>query len=89
MILLDKVKNLFLGFLPKFDVAWWVEITTTEPCCTYFFGPFQNSTEAGTAYPGYVEDLESEQARGIEINIIKRCKPDVLTVFDEEAELKR
>lgn len=82
MKLLDNLKNLLPGFQPKLDVAWWVEIVTTEPPCTYYFGPFQNSEEAGAACPGYVEDLESEQAQGIEIKI-KYCKPDVLTVFDE------
>lgn len=85
---LDKIKDLLLGFLSKLDMAWWVEITTVEPHCTYYFGPFQNSSEARAAYPGYVEDIESEQAQGIAINI-KFCRPDVLTVFDEEAELNR
>ena len=42
--------------------------------------------EAETAYPGYVEDIESELAKGIEVKI-KRCKPQVLTVFDEEEKL--
>lgn len=88
MILLDKLKNLLPGFLPKLGMAWWVEITTESPRCTYYFGPFQNSSEALAACPGYVEDLESEQAQGIETNI-KCCKPGVLTVFDEEAELNR
>lgn len=87
MILLDKLKNLLPGFLPKLDRAWWVEITTASPRCTYYFGPFYNSKEARASCPGYVEDLESEQAREIAINI-KYCKPDVLTVFDEEAVAK-
>lgn len=87
MTMLEKLKNFLPGFLPKLDIAWWVEITTASPRCTYYFGPFQNSEEAGAACPGYVEDLESEQAQGIQINI-KYCKPDVLTVFDEEAAAK-
>lgn len=87
MTLLHKLKNTVSGFLPKSNMAWWVEITTTEPRCKYYFGPFQNSSEAGAASPGYVEDLESEEAQGIAINI-KYCKPNVLTVFDE-AELNR
>jgi len=86
MKLLHKLKNLLPSFLPKLGMAYWVEITTTSPRCTYYFGPFQNSEEAEASYPGYVEDLESEQAQGIQINI-KYCKPYVLTVFDEEAEL--
>lgn len=82
MILLNGFKNLLISFLPKPDWAWWVEIVTTEPCCIYYFGPFDNSAAAGAACPGYVEDLENEQAQGIGINI-KYCKPDLLTVFDE------
>lgn len=88
MTLINNLKNLLPNFLPKLDRAWWVEITTESPRCKYYFGPFQNSSEASAAYPGYVEDLQSEQAQGIEINI-KCCKPDVLTVFDEEAERHR
>ena len=86
MTLLNKSKNVLPDFLPKLGTTWWVEIITTEPHCIYYFGPFQNSKEAETAYPGYVLDLESEAAQGIKVNI-KRCKPDVLTVFDEEAQL--
>lgn len=84
MTLLNKLKNLLSGFLPKLVMPWWVEITTASPHCTYYFGPFENSLEAVAACPGYVEDLKSEQAQGIEFKI-KRCKPDVLTLFDEEA----
>lgn len=86
MTLLNKIKDSLLGFLSKVDTNWWVEIITNEPYCIYYFGPFQNSIEAESAYLGYVEDLESEAAQGIKVNI-KHCKPNVLTVFDEEAEL--
>ena len=83
---LNKIKNVLPDFLSKPGTSWWVEIITAKPNCIYYFGPFQNSKEAETAYPGYVEDLESEAAQGIEVNI-KRCKPDVLTVEDEQAKL--
>jgi Domain of unknown function (DUF1816) len=86
MILLHKFKHLIPGFLPNLDIAWWIEITTYSPQCLYYFGPFDSREEAEASYLGYVEDLESEQAEGIDINI-KYCKPKVLTVFDEEAKL--
>ncbi|MBR8833774.1 MAG: DUF1816 domain-containing protein [Stigonema ocellatum SAG 48.90 = DSM 106950] len=86
MTLLYKLKQDFSDFLLKPETNWWVEISTVKPYCIYYFGPFQNFFEAQTAYPGYVEDIESESAQGIVINI-KRCKPDVLTVFDEEEKL--
>lgn len=87
MILLHKLKNLLPSFLPKQGMAWWLEITTANPQCIYYFGPFDNFKEAETACPGYIEDLENEQAEDIYIKI-NYCKPDVLTVFDEEAELE-
>ncbi|MEB3338278.1 MAG: DUF1816 domain-containing protein [Leptolyngbyaceae bacterium] len=62
---------------------WWIEIVTTEPSCTYYFGPFQNLTEAETDYLNYVADLEGEGAQGLEVTI-KSCNPDILTTLDEE-----
>lgn len=82
MTLLNKLEDVLPDILSKLDTSWWVEISTAKPHCIYYFGPFQNFTEAETSYPGYVEDLESEVAQGIVVNI-KRCKPDVLTVEDE------
>ena len=61
---------------------WWAKIITASPRCIYYFGPFQTYDEAQAAYPGYIDDLDSEGAQGIVV-IIQRCKPDVLTVFEE------
>lgn len=61
---------------------WWVEISTTEPHCTYYFGSFQYYQEAEVMCPGYVEDLQMEGAKEIKA-LIKCCKPNKLTVFDE------
>ena len=83
MNLLKKNKELFIGFSQLFNSPWWAEITTTNPQCVYYFGPFETAREVKEAYPGYVEDLNSEGAEGIVI-VIKRCKPQVLTVFTEE-----
>jgi hypothetical protein len=66
----------FLGF------AYWVEIVTDAPSCTYYFGPFISKKEAGVAKAGYIEDLQAEGAQKIQVNI-KRCKPNILTVCDE------
>lgn len=84
MKLLEQ-SELVSDFLPSLTTAWWAEIFTTLPRCTYYFGPFRNLEQVQAACLGYVEDLKSEQAQGIEIKILKRCKPDVLTIFDEEA----
>ncbi|WP_353930310.1 DUF1816 domain-containing protein [Okeanomitos corallinicola TIOX110] len=65
--------------------AWWVEIVTQSPSCTYYFGPFISSVDANLASKGYVEDLETEGAQGIIVNV-KRCKPYVLTIAEDLGE---
>ncbi|HBE16837.1 MAG TPA: hypothetical protein DDW51_04275, partial [Cyanobacteria bacterium UBA11367] len=56
--MLSKIVE-FLG------LAFWVEIVTDNPKCTYYFGPFLSAQEAETAKGGYIEDLENEGAQGI------------------------
>ena len=82
MTLLDTIKNSFVGLFRVRTNDWWVEITTVEPRCVYYFGPFQTSTEAKTAHFGYLEDLQDEAAQGITVSI-KRCYPTELTTSDE------
>ncbi len=65
-----------LDFLER---AWWVEVFTAQPKCTYYFGPFAKVEEAIGAASGYVEDLEDEAAQGIQTQV-KRCKPHQLTI---------
>ena len=80
------MKELSIGLLNSLGLAWWVEITTQTPRCTYYFGPFMTKGEAEAATAGYVEDLEQEAAQGITI-ALKRCKPGNLTIFEELAEM--
>ncbi len=72
----------FAEFYNRLGLAWWVEVKTSSPVCIYFFGPFISQKDAEEALPGYVEDLESEQAQTI-VTDVKRCKPTQLTVCDE------
>lgn len=81
------MKELWIDLLVSWGLAWWVEISTKSPDCAYYFGPFANAKDAKANESGYVEDLEREGARGIAA-VVKRCKPDKLTVFDESAELR-
>jgi Domain of unknown function (DUF1816) len=60
--------------------AWWIEISTVQPKCTYYFGPFASAWEAQMASSGFVEDLEDEFAQGIKMQIDRRCQPDLLTI---------
>jgi hypothetical protein len=74
-----------INILHKLGFAWWVEIITQNPRCTYYFGPFLSSDEATAASKGYLEDLELEGAQGIVSNI-KRCKPGNLTIAEDLGE---
>jgi Fe-S oxidoreductase len=78
----DNFKEVLINLFHSFGWAWWVEIVTQSPHCTYYFGPFLSVKEANGAKSGYVEDLEQEGAQGI-IVTVKRCKPSHLTIFDE------
>lgn len=83
---MKTIKELTINLLNAFGLAWWVEVATETPRCTYYFGPFFTKTEAEIALSGYVEDLEIEGAQGIAF-LVKRCKPDVLTVSDDLEEI--
>lgn len=65
-------------------MAWWVKIVTETPDCTYYFGPFDSSSEAKQNQSGYLEDLEQEGAQGIEVAILQD-QPETLTIYDEQA----
>jgi hypothetical protein len=81
----QNLKELLINVFNNLGLAWWVEIITQNPRCTYYFGPFINSVEATLASKGYVEDLELEGAQGIIVNV-KRCKPNILTIADDLGE---
>lgn len=73
------MKNFVVNQFNTFGLAFWVEIMTEIPRCTYYFGPFLTEDEAYQAEPGYVEDIEAEGATGLQVTV-KRCKPKILTV---------
>lgn len=75
------MKESLTNLIDFFGLAWWVEITTSVPQCTYYFGPFLTQEEAEASKDGYIEDLEGEGAEGIGVEV-KRCKPKELTVCD-------
>ena len=76
------MKKFLTEIVDYIGLAYWAEITTDNPRCTYYFGPFLSKQEAISAQNGYIEDLNNEQAQGIEV-AIKRCKPKQLTIFDD------
>ena len=74
------MKNFFSGLLNFFSNQWWVKITTAEPNCVYYFGPFDDETEAVKAKPGYVEDLQQEGALQIQTSLQNIPEPKELTI---------
>jgi hypothetical protein len=74
------VKETFIDLCHIFGLAWWVEITTSNPNCTYYFGPFLTHREAHAAEGGYVEDLQQEGAQIFSV-YSKRCKPSQITLL--------
>ncbi|WOD38593.1 DUF1816 domain-containing protein [Nodosilinea sp. E11] len=80
---MHKFLGSFLSNLLGQSKAWWVEIKTNQPACTYYFGPFDSEAEAVMAKGGYIEDLEQEGAQNIQ-TVVQRCnRPDQLTITDE------
>ncbi|UXE58413.1 MAG: DUF1816 domain-containing protein [Woronichinia naegeliana WA131] len=79
------MKDFLIQLLNSIGLAYWIEIVTTTPRCTYYFGPFSSKGDAEVAQAGYLEDLSNEDAQGIFVEI-KRCKPQNLTIFDETGE---
>lgn len=80
-----NLKEVLINTFENLGLAWWVEIVTQNPRCTYYFGPFLSSSDATLASKGYIEDLELEGATGIVVSV-KRCKPDALTIPEELGE---
>jgi hypothetical protein len=81
------MKEILITILEFFGLAWWVEVVTETPKCTYYFGPFLTAKEAQVAQAGYIEDLEYEGAKGIRVEI-KRCKPKELTIEEAADDVK-
>ncbi|MBF2055894.1 MAG: DUF1816 domain-containing protein [Cyanobacterium sp. T60_A2020_053] len=80
------MKELLIGVLNFFGLAVWIKVTTDNPRCVYFFGPFLTMKGAREEENGYLEDLLGEGARGIKTEI-KRFKPSELTIFDDLADV--
>lgn len=76
------MEDFILSILEFLGQAWWIELKTESPKCTYYFGPFVSKRGAEKHQSGYIEDLEGEGATIVFLEI-KRCKPTILTDYDE------
>jgi hypothetical protein len=77
------MKNFFSSLFSFFSADWWIKITTVEPNCIYYFGPFDSELEAEQAKSGYVEDLELEGAQHIKVSLQQSAEPKELTIESE------
>lgn len=84
-VIFRNMEELILSILEFFGQAWWIEVKTQFPRCSYYFGPFVRKREAEKWKPGYIKDLEGEGAEIVSL-VIKRCKPAILTQVEEEQE---
>jgi len=50
-------------------LAWWLEVETQEPICTYYFGPFDRLEDALSSQGQYSEKLLNEGGKGISVQI--------------------
>ncbi|MEM8640581.1 MAG: DUF1816 domain-containing protein [Cyanobacteria bacterium P01_G01_bin.54] len=79
------MKEIWLTLMEAMGQAYWVEVKTSVPAYTYYFGPFLTEQEALAARPGYVEDLTEEGAEGIETQI-RQMRPTALTIDNSSGE---
>ncbi len=74
------LKSTLITIWENLGMATWIEITTSDPHCTYYFGPFLTQSEAEEHQPAYIADLEAEGASGIHVNFLRCQRPEELTV---------
>ncbi len=73
------MKKILTELFKSIVQQYWIEIVTDKPICTYYFGPFLTRKEANLAQSGFIEDLETENAKVTKVET-KRCQPQELTI---------
>lgn len=81
---LRGVLSLFVAILKAIspdqaDKAWWVRIKAENPEYTYYFGPFQVMQSAEAKLPGFIEDLQAENAKVSQSRVLW-CNPPKVTI---------
>lgn len=88
-LLIFTIYSLALGSVfyylnQPYNRDWWLKITTANPACVYYFGPFPTEKEAQCHLSGYQADLESEQAKIMQVTLNQTLPPAQLTICPEE-----
>ncbi len=78
-----SIEEVLIPDVEKLELAWWIEIITLQPHCTYYFGPFSSAAEAESARLGYIEDLQQEGVVEMKVQI-EQCQPSALTIYNDE-----
>ena len=60
------------------EFGWWIKILTDQPIYTYYFGAFDTYWEAEWCKNGYIQDLNEEKVKIVDIKI-EKCKPKRLS----------
>lgn len=82
------LKSTLITIWENLGMATWIEITTSDPHYTYYFGPFLTQREAEEHKPAFIADLEAEGATGIEVKFRQCQRPEILTVDHSHADLE-
>jgi len=83
MKFLENTEEILISMVERLGLAWWIEIVTANPCCTYYFGPFVSEKQAKLFQSGYIEYLQQEEAQILAVNI-KRSQPEDLTICENK-----
>jgi hypothetical protein len=75
------------GILNGLGLAYWIEIRTDRPVCTYYFGPYSRQSSAAVALDGFLDDLRQEGAEIVASSIDRRREPEQLTVTEDWGDL--
>ena len=61
------------------EFGWWIGILTDNPSYKYYFGDFKTYWEARRALNAYIQDLEEEGAKILDVEI-EKYRPKQLTI---------
>lgn len=70
------------------QVPYWIEITTENPTCVYYFGHFDNPLSAKLMQQGYIQDLIEEDAVVVSVKL-KQCEPDSLIIMETDDHIRQ
>ncbi|ANV84545.1 hypothetical protein AWQ21_09205 [Picosynechococcus sp. PCC 7003] len=77
--------SVFYYLNQPYNRDWWLKVTTMNPFCVYYFGPFSSEKIARCHLAGYQEDLEREQAKITQVVLNQTMPPAQLTICPDEA----